>query len=252
MATPVVTPSSIQSELSVFVHKVLYAHVGVLILLLALMGAGGYFGLRSYDKALAHAEALQTQFNTAQAQFTASQKQLTDLLAADSAQRAQESTQQATLTQQIIQRDAKTPAPAVQTALQPSADAEQLATGLELVFTGVPGFGVVQEGSGSSVLLNQAQTQAVIVSREAEITDSADLKDETVLYTLEQSKAGSLQKDLTSCESTLSDAKVTIVDANKTISAYKKLAHKSLFKKILGRAETVALVVVAFELGHKL
>ena|ERR1035438_10439524 len=98
MTTPAVTPN-LESELSAYVHKVLYAHFGVIVLMLVLMGAGGYFGLRSYDKALAHAEALQIQFNTAQAQAAASQKQLTDLLAADSAQRAKESAQQATLEQ---------------------------------------------------------------------------------------------------------------------------------------------------------
>jgi hypothetical protein len=233
-------------------HNLLYAHLGILVLVLALIGAGGYFGLRSYDKALAHAEALQTQFNTAQAAAAASQKQLTDLLAADAAQRAVESAQQTSIAQQILKRDAQAPAPAVQTALQPSATAAELEIGLESVFTGVSNFGVVQEGPGSSVLLNQAQTQAIIVSREAEIQNSADLKDEISLYTLEQAKSTSLQTDLNSCKSTVSKDETALVDAQKTITAYKKLAVRSRWKKFLGGAEKVALVVVGVEIGHKL
>ena len=101
MATTPTVPVTLQSELSAYAHKVLLTHLGALVLILALVGFGVYRGFSSYDKLLAHAEALQTQFTQAQAQYSASQKQLTDLLATDSAERAQESSQQAALVSQI-------------------------------------------------------------------------------------------------------------------------------------------------------
>jgi hypothetical protein len=245
-----------QSELSKFAHKVLLAHAGILVLLLALIGAGGYFGLKSYDRALQHAEALQAQFNQAQAQASASQKALSDLLAQDAQERAQESAQQASLTQQILQRDAARPSPAVQTALQPSANAVDLKMGLEDAFKGVQGFGVVQVGSGVSVVLNQAQTAAVITSRETEIQKTADLADTSQLYALEKSKTTSLANDLSSCQSTVSKDSVALLDAQKALKAYDKLARRSKFRKLLGsvgrNAERVGILVLGYEIGRKL
>ena len=238
MATQTTIPQLPQSELSVFVHKILLAHVGVFILTLALVGAGGYFGLRSYDKALAHAEALQAQFNT-------EHKALTDLLAQDTQARAQESAQQAALVEAIAKRNAAPLPVAVQTALQPDASAQDAAAGLTEAYTGLPSFGVVEPTSDGKVSSTVPQTQAEIQSREAEITLSANLKDEINLYTLEATKSGSLQNDLTSCESTVSTA-------NATIAAYKKLAVRSKWKKFLGGAEKVGLVLLGVEIGHRL
>jgi len=253
--TPVITPINTQlhpSELSVFVHKVLYAHLGIFVLLIALLGIGGCFGLRSYDKALAHAQALQVQFNNAQTQFTISQKQLTDLLAQDAQARAQESAQQTSLEQQIANRNVQAPAPAVQTALQPSATAQEVALGLGASYSDVPSFGAVQATSDGKVSLEPPQAQQIIASRENELRFSFDLQAETQLFTLEQAKSSSLQKDLTSCESTLYKAKTALGDANKTIAAYKKLAVRSRWKRFLGGAEKAALIAVGIELGHKI
>lgn len=252
MATPTITPNSIQSELSAFVHKVLYAHLGVIVLMLALMGAGGYFGLRSYDKALAHAEALQVQFNTAQAQFTASQKQLMDLLAADSAQRAKESAQQATLEQQILNRNAQAPAPAVQTALQPSADAEQVVLGLGASYSDVPSFGTPKVDTEGNIALSGPQAHSVLVGHENEKRLGFDLQAETGLFTLETAKSTSLSNDLAQCKVTVSQDETALTLANKDIAAYKKLAVRSRWQKFLGGVEKVALVAIGFELGHKI
>jgi len=247
-----ITNGTVRSELSTFVHKVLYAHAGAFILLVALIGAGGYFGLRSYDKALAHAEALQVQFNQAQAQFTASQKQLTDLLAADSAQRAAESAQQASLEQQILNRNTQVPVPVVKTALQPDATAAQAATGLGASYSDVPSFGPVTVTTDGKVALSVPQVQGAISAHEDEKRLAFDLQAETSLYTLETSKSTSLSNDLQQCRVTEAAGATALVDADKTITAFKKAAHRSLFRRILGKAETVALVVAAFELGHKL
>jgi hypothetical protein len=250
MTTPAVTPN-LESELSAYVHKVLYAHFGVIVLMLVLMGAGGYFGLRSYDKALAHAEALQIQFNTAQAQAAASQKQLTDLLAADSAQRAKESAQQATLEQQIINRNAQAPSPAVQTALQPSANAESLVLGLGASYSDVPNFGTPKVDTEGNIALSVPQARSVLVGHENEKRLGFDLQAETGLFTLETSKSTSLSNDLAQCKATVSQDETALVDAKKSIAAYKKLAVRSRWQKFLGGVEKVALVAVGFEIGHK-
>lgn len=247
---------SVQSELSTFVHKVLYAHIGIFVLLVALMGMGGYFGLRSYDKALAHAEALQVQFNTAQAQAASSQKQLTDLLAADTAQRAKESAQQASLEQQIINRNAQVPAPAVQTALQPSADAGQVILGLRASYSDTPSFGTPKLDAEGNIALSVPQARSVMVGHENEKRLSFDLKAETQLFTLETAKSTSLSNDLTQCKATVSQDETALVGAKKSLAEYDKLAHRSRFRKLLGgigrNAERIGIAVLAFELGHKL
>jgi hypothetical protein len=69
---------------------------------------------------------------------------------------------------------------------------------------------------------------------------------------LEQAKYSSLQIDLNACKSTVSQDETALLDANKVISAYKKLAVRSRWKKFLGGAEKVALIAVGFEIGHKL
>jgi hypothetical protein len=255
MATPVVTSTPIQSELSAFAHKVLYAHLGVIVLLLALMGAGGYLGLRSYDKALAHAETLQVQFNVAQTQAAASQKQLTDLLAADTAQRAKENAQQATLEQQIVKRDNTPPAPAVQTALQPSANPETAIAGLQSVYLFPVAPKVEPDGN---IALSVPEAQQTIQAKVDSVRFAADLKDETGLFTLEQSKSTSLSNDLTQCKVTESQDETALAAANKSIAAFKKAAGspQSKFRKVLGsigrNAERVGILVVGLEIGHRL
>jgi hypothetical protein len=254
--TTVTIEQKVLTDLHNGLHRIIYAHLGILVLLLALVGAGGYFGLKSYDKALAHAEALQTQYNLAQAAAVASQKQLTDLLAADAAQRAQESAQQASLAQQILKRDAQAPAPAIQTALQPSATAANVAKGLTEIYSDDKTFGVVQATPDGKVLSTVPQTQAMITSRLDSLRLSADLADTSKLYTLEQAKSSSLQTDLNSCKSTSSKDEIALADAQKTIKAYNKLVNRSKFKKILGaigrNAERVGILFVGIELGHKL
>jgi hypothetical protein len=258
MATPVVTSTPIQSELSAFSHKVLYAHLGVIILLLALIGTGGYLGLKSYDKALAHAEALQAQFSVAQAQATASQKQLTDLLAQDAQLRAKESAQQATLEQQIVKRDSTPPAPAVAAALAPSADSKELVLGLQASYADFNGFGAVQADPAGNIVLVPSQARDAVIAHEAEKQYVADLHDENQLFTLEQSKSTSLSNDLTQCKATESQYETALAAANKSIAAFKKAAGspQSKFRKVLGsigrNAERVGILVVGLEIGHRL
>jgi hypothetical protein len=227
-----------------------------LTLILFLIGAGGYYGLKSYDKALAHAEALQQQFNVAQQNFNTSQKALTDLLAADAAERAQQSSQQAALVLQIAQRNAQAPAPVVTQALAPNAGVSDLNLGIRAVFTTTPDFGTPKDEPDGNLGLNRLETQAVIASKVSGDQAKADLQDEISLYTLETAKNSSLSNDLSQCVSDNTQAKVALAEAKKSLAAYDKLSHRSKFRKILGgigrNAERIGIAIVAFELGRKL
>lgn len=249
--TPVPTPQP-PSELSMFVHKVLYAHIGIFILMLSLMGAGGYIALRSYDKVLAHAEALQTQFNVAQGQAAASQKQLTDLLAADAVQRAKESAQQAALEQQIINRNTQAQVPAVQQALQPSAGAKAVILGLQSLYTGSIPPVMPKLAQDGNIEISAPEGQQWLSDKVSLNRFSADYRDEVQLYTLEVAKSTSLSNDLSQCKGTVSQDETALVVANKTIAAYKKSAVRSRWKKFLGGAKDVALVMTGVVLGHKI
>jgi len=256
MATTSILPVTPRSEFSVFVHRVLYAHMFALTLILFLIGAGGYYGLKSYDKALAHAEALQQQFSVAQQNFNTSQKALTDLLAADAAERAQQSSQQAALVLQIAQRNAQAPAPVVTQALAPNAGVSDEILGLQSVMSDVPSFGPVSTTPDQKIALSVPQAQGVVQELAIGKRSTADLQDEISLYTLETAKNTSLSNDLAQCVSDSTQAKVALADAKKSLAAYDKLAYRSKFRKILGgigrNAERIGIAIVAFELGRKL
>jgi hypothetical protein len=235
-------------------HRIIYAHLALLLVLFSLVGVGGYIGFRSYENQVARAEALQVQFAQAQAQFVASQKQLTDLLATDAAERIQQSAQQVKLEEQIAKRNAQVPAPAVTRALQPTANAVDAENGLATVMSVVPGFGSPSTTPDGKVALSVPQAQQTIQELIVGQRSTADLKDEISLYTLEQAKNSSLSKDLTQCTASVTAAGTALADAKKTIAAYNKVAHQSRFRKILGsigrNAERVGILVVGIELGH--
>jgi hypothetical protein len=256
MATTPAAPVTLQSELSAYAHKVLLTHLGVLVLILALVGFGVCRGFSSYDKLLAHAEALQAQFTQAQAQYSASQKQLTDLLATDSAERAQESSQQAALVSQIAQRTTQAPSPVVTQALAPGAGSEDLVLAFKSVLS-LPNSSVDPKAmSDGTVDLGPTVAQQTLSLLEAGNLAQANLKDETQLYDLEVSQNSSLTKDLSQCVSDETQAKTALADAQKALAVYKKALHRSRFRKILGgvgrNAERIGIAIVAFEAGRKL
>jgi hypothetical protein len=233
-----VTNSQTQTELSAFARRVLYSHAGILVLLIVLIGAGGYFGLRSYDAQLAKAEVTEQKYEAAQ-------KTLTDLLATDAQERAQMQAQQANLIGQIAKRDKTPPSAPVIAALQPNASAEVLALGLGSSFNDVSSFGVPQTTPDGKVALNGQETQEIIQDHEQGKKDHADLADTMKLYGLEQQKTASLTKDNVQCTTTLADAQ-------KSITAYKKLAVRSRWQRFMTGAEKVTIFISGVALGHKL
>jgi hypothetical protein len=215
-----------------------FTALGVLIFVLILAGIGGFIGLREYDAQLAKAQVTEQKYEAAQ-------KTLTDLLATDAKEREQMQAQQANLVAQIAKRDKTPPVPAVIAALKPDASLGVLINGISASYSDVPGFGVPQPTPDGKVALNGLESQEIIQSHEQGKKDHADLADTQKLYGLEQQKNVSLNTDIVQCTDTLKDAQ-------KSIAAYKKIAVKSRWKKFLGGAEKVGILIGGIALGHAL
>ena len=223
----------VQTELSTFAHKVLYAHAGVLVLILVLVGLGGYCGLKSYDAQLAKAQVTEQKYEAAQ-------KTLTDLLATDAQERAAMQAQQANLIGQIAKRDKTPPSAPVIAALQPNATAETAANVLGLVFSLSPYPSATPD---NKVVLSVPNAQELVKNGVELNKLRPDYADEVKLYDLEQQKSTSLNNDLVQC-------KTTLVASQKEATAYKKIAVKGRWKKFLGGAEKVGTLVGGLVLGH--
>jgi len=176
----------VQTELSTFAHKVLYAHAGVLVLILVLVGLGGYCGLKSYDAQLAKAQVTEQKYEAAQ-------KTLTDLLATDAQERAAMQAQQVNLITQIAKRDKTPPSAPVIAALQPNATAETAANVLGLVFSLSPYPSATPD---NKVVLSVPNAQELVKNGVELNKLRPDYADEVKLYDLEQQKSTSLNNDL--------------------------------------------------------
>jgi Na+-transporting methylmalonyl-CoA/oxaloacetate decarboxylase gamma subunit len=237
-------------------HKLIYAHIGVVILLLALLVGVGYGAMKMHERDLAHAEQLQQAFNQANTVAAQAQKQLADIIAADAVQRAQESAKQDQIELTMAQR-AQTPPPApVATALKPSADAAAVISGLQFVYSdSKPPINPIVEPDGK-IALALPDAQRLVSTKADLVTSQANLQDEIALFTLEQSKSTSLSKDLGQCQDTVSKDEAALKAADPAIKAYAKLARQSKFRRILGsvgrNTERIAVFAAGVYFGKKL
>lgn len=242
MATTPTIITVTQSELAALAHRqvsVSYWLIGLLGLFLALGTFAGYLGLRHLDKLEARAEATE-------ASYVVERKALTDLLAADTVARAQESAQQAAVLESMAKRAVVVQPPVIQTALQPSASATEAAAGVTLAFAGVPSFGqALVSPDGQNVSLAVPEAQTVIQTKIQMDRLTLDVQDETQLYTLEQSKSTSLSNDLGKCTDTLGLAQ-------KTINGYKAVVKPTKWQRFLQGAEKVGLVAIGIAAGRAL
>lgn len=233
--------TNLHTEFASLAHKhatVSYAVLGVLALVLLLAGVGGWLGLRAFDAQLSRAQ-------TTEAKYEVEHKQLTDLLAADGAERARMSAQQATLQAQVAKRDAQAPPAPVVTALKPNATAEQLADGLAFVFHEVPTFGRPIPLQDGNVALTPQESQEVVSDKASFDRLKLDFADTQAISQLETQKFNTSQSDLSSCVSTLSSAQ-------DTIKSYKKLVVRSKFKRFMSGAAKVGIFVTGVYLGRHL
>src|ERR1019366_9217429 len=138
----------------------IYGLVGVIVLMMILMGVGGYFGLKAFDAQLSRQEVRDTQFQADRTAFL-------NTLAAHDAERTADATKIAQLEAQIQQRDSKPLPKPIQDGLLPNATAQIVALGLTEAYRDVPSFGAVVVDPAGNVALSPPQGQQTIQSKVA-------------------------------------------------------------------------------------
>jgi cell division protein FtsB len=233
--------TAVQSEVSALAHRHLtftWGLVGVIILLMALMGFGGYMAIRSFDKQLAKQEARDTQYQ-------ADRKTFLDQLTAHDAERAAQASQIASLEAQIAHRNAQPLPKEIQAGLKPDSTSQAVAMALQTAYSDMPSFGVVVAESPVNVSLSLPQAQQVVQDKVDLNVTRADLKDTQAVVDLQKTANSSLTSDLGQC-------KDLNVKAQADIAGFKKLATRSKFRKFLDGAEKVALFAAGAYVGHKI
>jgi hypothetical protein len=213
-----------------------YGIVGILLLVLVLMGIGGYLGLKSFNTQLA-AQA------TKDAQYQADRKTFMDTLTAHDAERVAQATQIAQLEAQIAHRAAQPLPKPVQEGLKPNATAQMVAGAVQSVYSSTPIFGAVVVDSAGYIALSPSQGQQVAQTKVDLDKAQGDLGDQKSINSILNVSNSSLTSDLGSC-------KALNVQANKDIEGYKKLAVKSKWRKFLDGALKVVLVAGGAAIGH--
>jgi hypothetical protein len=237
------TEHDIQSKLIVQVqsyaehaHRLTYIFVGIILLLLAAAGVGGYYGYQAYAGQVSRAEALEKQYVEAQKDFMAQ-------LAAHNAERTTNAKESAVLVARVAARAAQAPAPVVRRALEPTATALEVRNGLQDVLSDRGALPSLIDVQGENLVVPPATAQ-IWLSDEVVLTRvKADLTDTNRLLSLANADKSSLTSDLTQCKATLGDAQ-------KSVDAYKKAAKVTRFRKFLNGAEKVGILIVGISLGH--
>lgn len=233
--------SNLHDQFAALAHKhatVSYAVLFVLGLVLILGAVGGYIGLKSYEGQLAKAQLQEMQYNQ-------DRKAWEEELQVRAAAREAEALKVEQLLAQIAARPSQPLPKPIQTGLKPDATIPEIGFGLDLAFKGLPGFQTPVIPFGPYVQLTGQQAQTVTQSKVDLDREKLDNRDLTLAITVEKSTISSLNTDLTTCKTTLSEA-------DKVIAGYKKVAKKTKWQKFLGGAKTALLMAGSAYIGHKL
>ena len=241
MSTTPIAPVTIQSEVAALAHRHLtftYGLIATMVLLMALMGFGGYLAVKSFDAQLARQE-------TKDAQYQQDRKTFLDTLATHDADRAAQAQRIADLEAQIAHRDSQPLPKPIQDGLKPSATAQAVATALQEAYKSVPSFGAVGVDSSANVALSLPQAQQVVLDKVNLDKAEGDLRDTQAVVDLQKQANLSLTNDLGTC-------KALNTKAEADIAGFKKLAKRSKWQKFLSGAEKVALFAAGAYIGHKI
>lgn len=218
--------------------KVSYMFLGIIVLILALAGVGGWFGLKAYEGQVARAEAIEQKYEDAQKAF-----QVT--LAQHDAERATDAKATAALLAQIAARAAKPPAPVVQAGLLPTATAKQASLALNALYSpSYPAFASTPI-EGEKVAVTVTEAQEIASDKLVGDRSKADLTDTQALLGLSKTDNSLLTSDLNQC-------KANSAQADKTIAAYKAIAVKSKWQRFLAGALKVGIFAAGAAIGHGL
>jgi cell division protein FtsB len=224
---------NVESELSAIAHKhahVSFALIGIVVLVLALMGAGGYAALRLFEHALDKQDA---KYDT----FLANQKTMQEQIAKDAQTIAEISRSQQQKVVVIHDRDQK-----ADTQIVDVTRADKTTEQVAIDFSAQ--FGYRPQIVGETFQFTQPQTQgftALKIDRDRLFLDYGNEKE---LYSQEQSKTALLQNDVGHLQK-------DVTEANKQIEGYRKLAHRGKWKKIGEGAVKVGIFAAGVYIGSK-
>lgn len=213
-------------EFTSLAHKhatVSYALIAVLVVVLSAAGFGGYFGLKSYQAAIVHAEQVEKDSAAVISQY---QQQL----AADTAERVR-------LEQEIATRDKQTERKkkeVAQNTTDPIKAMSNLATAYgdegSKVFADTPLEADGRWGFNIPAVNQFTQTK---MDKDALAADVDDLQSEVESLKLDQEKG---QQALAACQT--------------TVNAYKKAAKKSKWQKVVSGMKIGGAIVLSAFIGH--
>jgi hypothetical protein len=214
-----------------------YAVIGVLVLVLALCGVGGYFGLKSYESAMARAEAAEKQFN-------ADRKELTAQLVASKTVQDTATKAQQVIVKVVHDRDAATDKKIADVSA-PGKSATDALSDLSAAYHGTIVADPNAVTADGRLAFPVFTVQGFTASKIDEERLAANLKSSVDNLAQEQKKTASLTADVAA-------ANKAVADAEPAIKAYKKIAERSKWRKIGAGALKAGIFVAGIYLGHKL
>jgi hypothetical protein len=230
----------LHNHIAALAHRhasVSYLLIGVLFLVLALCGVGGYVAVKLADERIAHAEKTDQAFEA--------KKNDTDVQLKTSAhERDQMRAKQTLLEAQLAARDKKAAADAAK-ALDPKADMATIQTGVSGAYINdalfkrpLPIFNGMFQVTGQQI----QRFTATKIERDQYAGDVVTLRSD---LDLANGRTDSCQKDLTK-------EKGTTAACEKVKKEWKGAAKASKFKRFLGGAEKVGLFVAGLAVAHAL
>lgn len=210
-----------------------YAVVGVLMVVLAVCGLGGFFAYSLYQKQLARAEAQEQRYD-------ADRKVLTDQLAQTKTVVAADAKAQAVIVKVVHDRDASADKQ-IAAVTAPGKSPVDAITDLNAAYKGTLPAQITPDAQLAFPIPTVQTFTATKLDRDRL---DADLGASENLLKLEKDKTTRLAADLTTSAATLKDAQKTIAD-------YKHVAEKSGFHKFMGGVAKVGIFVGGVLLGSK-
>jgi hypothetical protein len=228
--------ASAHAHLAALGHKqahVTFATLGTLLLVVVMMLTGGFFALRSYDRQLDKADAryeqVQEHEKILEKKLEDSNKQIQDL----SAQQAQKTI--------IIDKRDKTADQKIADATKPDKTAEDVTEDAKNYLGTIPKF----VSDGNLLAFKVTEVQGFVATKIDRDRLFGDLTDTKAILVAEKQKTTTLTGDKVLLQTQLDEA-------NGSLKEYRKVAHKGKFKKFLGGATKVGLVLGGIWLGHQL
>jgi uncharacterized protein YpmB len=207
----------------------------LVVAIVVVLAAFGFFymhSVRAYENALGKAEEREQQYLKHVDQLQQDVKDAQSKIQALSEQQNKVQTQ-------IVYRDKQTDAK-IQEVTQPGRDVQKVSEDIRDAYGFIPKN--VSPGSLDYVTANVQMFVATKLDRDR--LDSA-LQATKTLLAVEQQKTEILTGQLTACQALQKEA-------TKTVDGYKNVAKKTKFQRVTGALKQVGLLLIVYEIGHKL